>query len=231
LLDEIEKAHPDLFNILLQIMDHGKLTDHSGKQIDFRNVILIMTTNAGARDLASAAFGFHKSKREGDDTEAIDRLFAPEFRNRLDAIVPFARLPEGVIARVVDKFILQLEAQLSDRNVTIELTDEAREWLVKNGYDEAMGARPMARVIQAQIKTPLADEVLFGRLKGGGVVKVVVTADESGVKKLSFVYPEGPAQPRLERDLIVAAGARRTRKRVEPANSDADDKEPAPEEP
>jgi ATP-dependent Clp protease ATP-binding subunit ClpA len=231
LLDEIEKAHPDLFNILLQIMDHGKLTDHSGKQIDFRNVILIMTTNAGARDLASAAFGFHKSKREGDDTEAIDRLFAPEFRNRLDAIVPFARLPEGVIARVVDKFILQLEAQLSDRNVTIELTDEAREWLVKNGYDEAMGARPMARVIQTQIKTPLADEVLFGRLKGGGVVKVVVTADETGTKKLGFVYPEGPAQPRLERDLIVAAGARRSRKRVEPANSDADDKEPAPEEP
>ena len=231
LLDEIEKAHPDLFNILLQIMDHGKLTDHSGKQIDFRNVILIMTTNAGARDLAGAAFGFHKSKREGDDTEAIDRLFAPEFRNRLDAIVPFARLPEGVIARVVDKFILQLEAQLSDRNVTIELTDEAREWLVKNGYDEAMGARPMARVIQTQIKTPLADEVLFGRLKGGGVVKVVVTADETGAKKLSFVYPEGPAQPRLERDLIVAAGARRSRKRVEPANFDADDKEPAPEEP
>ena len=231
LLDEIEKAHPDLFNILLQIMDHGKLTDHSGKQIDFRNVILIMTTNAGARDLAGAAFGFHKSKREGDDTEAIDRLFAPEFRNRLDAIVPFARLPEGVIARVVDKFILQLEAQLADRNVTIELTDEAREWLVKNGYDEAMGARPMARVIQAQIKTPLADEVLFGRLKGGGVVKVVVTADETGAKKLSFVYPEGPAQPRLERDLIVAAGARRSRKRVEPANSDADDKEPLPEEP
>jgi ATP-dependent Clp protease ATP-binding subunit ClpA len=231
LLDEIEKAHPDLFNILLQIMDHGKLTDHSGKQIDFRNVILIMTTNAGARDLAGAAFGFHKSKREGDDTEAIDRLFAPEFRNRLDAVVPFARLPEGVIARVVDKFILQLEAQLSDRNVTIELTDEAREWLVKNGYDESMGARPMARVIQTQIKTPLADEVLFGRLKGGGVVKVVVTADEKGAKKLSFVYPEGPAQPRLERDLIVAAGARRSRKRVEPANSDADDKEPAPEEP
>src|SRR5579863_5875974 len=179
LLDEIEKAHPDLFNILLQIMDHGKLTDHNGKAVDFRNVILIMTTNAGARDLAGAAFGFHKSKREGDDREAIDRLFAPEFRNRLDAIVPFARLPEQVIARVVDKFILQLEAQLSDRNVTIELTDEAREWLVKNGYDEAMGARPMARVIQTQIKTPLADEVLFGRLKGGGVVKVVVTADET----------------------------------------------------
>ena len=124
--------------------------------------------------------------REGDDKEAIDRLFAPEFRNRLDAVVPFSRLPEDVIARVVDKFILQLEAQLSDRNVTIELTDEARGWLIKNGYDEAMGARPMARVIQTQIKTPLADEVLFGRLKGGGVVKVVVTSDETGVKKLGF---------------------------------------------
>ena len=134
LLDEIEKAHPDLFNILLQVMDHGKLTDHSGKQISFRNVILIMTTNAGAQDMAKAAFGFHRSKREGDDTEAIDRLFAPEFRNRLDAIVPFGRLPEEVIAQVVDKFILQLEAQLADRNVTIELSDEARslarqEWL------------------------------------------------------------------------------------------------------
>ena len=208
LLDEIEKAHPDLFNILLQIMDHGKLTDHSGKQIDFRNVILIMTTNAGAQDMAKAAFGFHHSKREGDDTEAINRLFAPEFRNRLDAIVPFGRLPVEVIARVVDKFILQLEAQLADRNVTIELSDEARAWLVKNGYDEAMGARPMARVIQKEIKTPLADEVLFGRLKHGGVVRVVVTADDAGAKKLSFVYPDGPAQPRLERDLIVAGRQR-----------------------
>jgi ATP-dependent Clp protease ATP-binding subunit ClpA len=230
LLDEIEKAHPDLFNILLQIMDHGKLTDHSGKAIDFRNVILIMTTNAGAQDLAKAAFGFHKSKREGDDREAIDRLFAPEFRNRLDAIVAFSRLPESVIARVVDKFILQLEAQLSDRNVTIELTDEARGWLVKNGYDEAMGARPMARVIQTQIKTPLADEVLFGRLKSGGVVKVVVTGDETGEKKLGFVYPEGPAQPRMERDLIVAAKARgRSRKRLEPEAPSATDKTPEPE--
>jgi ATP-dependent Clp protease ATP-binding subunit ClpA len=208
LLDEIEKAHPDLFNILLQVMDHGKLTDHSGKQIDFRNVILIMTTNAGAQDMAKAAFGFHRSKREGDDTEAINRLFSPEFRNRLDAIVPFSRLPQEVIARVVDKFILQLEAQLADRNVTIELSDEARAWLVNNGYDEAMGARPMARVIQAQIKTPLADEVLFGRLKNGGVVRVVVTGDDSGVKKLGFVYPEGPAQPRLERDILVAGRER-----------------------
>ncbi len=233
LLDEIEKAHPDLFNILLQVMDHGKLTDHSGKQIDFRNVILIMTTNAGAQDLARAAFGFHKSTRDGDDKEAIDRLFAPEFRNRLDAIVPFARLPESVIARVVDKFILQLEAQLSDRNVTIELTDEARGWLVKNGYDESMGARPMARVIQAQIKTPLADEVLFGRLKNGGVVKVVVKADETGEKKLGFVYPEGPAAPRMERDLILAAKARgRARKRAEPASeAGPTDKTPEPETP
>ncbi|MGD0723488.1 MAG: AAA family ATPase, partial [Roseiarcus sp.] len=233
LLDEIEKAHPDLFNILLQIMDHGKLTDHSGKQINFRNVILIMTTNAGAQDLAKAAFGFHATKREGDDTEAINRLFAPEFRNRLDAIVPFGRLPEEVIARVVDKFILQLEAQLADRNVTIELSDEARGWLVKNGYDEAMGARPMARVIQKEIKTPLADEVLFGRLKNGGIVRVVVTADESGVKKLGFVYPEGPAQPRLERDLLVAGRKRATdepevrkskpRKRAESDSAEPDD--------
>jgi ATP-dependent Clp protease ATP-binding subunit ClpA len=238
LLDEIEKAHPDLFNILLQIMDHGKLTDHSGKQINFRNVILIMTTNAGAQDLAKAAFGFHRAKREGDDTEAINRLFAPEFRNRLDAIVPFGRLPEEVIARVVDKFILQLEAQLADRNVTIELSDEARAWLVKNGYDEAMGARPMARVIQKEIKTPLADEVLFGRLKNGGIVRVVVTGDESGAKKLGFVYPEGPAQPRLERDLLVAGRKRATdepevRKKRKRADGDAaePDEEPPSETP
>ncbi len=234
LLDEIEKAHPDLFNILLQVMDHGKLTDHSGKAIDFRNVILIMTTNAGAQDLARAAFGFHKSTREGDDREAIDRLFAPEFRNRLDAIIPFARLPETIIARVVDKFILQLEAQLADRNVVIELTDEARSWLVGNGYDESMGARPMARVIQTQIKTPLADEVLFGKLKNGGVVKVVVVkADETGEKKLGFVYPEGPAAPRMERDIILATKGRgRARKRVEPAvQAGPADKTPEPETP
>ena len=141
--------------------------------------------------------------------------------------MPFARLPPQVIARVVDKFVLQLEAQLADRNVTIELTDEARAWLVKNGYDEAMGARPMARVIQTQIKTPLADEVLFGRLKNGGVVKVVVAGD-----KLGFVYPEGPASPRMERDLILAAKARgRARKRTEQANSDSVGKTPEPETP
>src|SRR5271167_4469037 len=135
LLDEIEKAHPDLFNILLQVMDHGKLTDHSGKAIDFRNIILIMTTNAGAVDLAKPAIGFNRESREGDDHDAIQRMFTPEFRNRLDAVIGFAPLSSDVVSRVVDKFILQLEAQLSDRNVTIELTDEAREWLVKNGYD------------------------------------------------------------------------------------------------
>ncbi len=210
LLDEIEKAHPDLYNILLQIMDHGKLTDHNGKQIDFRNVILIMTTNAGAADMAKSAFGFNRAKREGDDVEAINRLFAPEFRNRLDAIVPFGHLPAEVISQVVDKFIIQLDAQLADRNVSIELTDEARKWLVEHGYDEAMGARPMARVIQLHIKTPLADEVLFGRLKNGGTVRVVVKGEEDGSRKLGFVYPEGPILPRPERD-IVEAGKKRVR--------------------
>ena len=208
LLDEIEKAHQDLYNILLQVMDHGKLTDHNGKTIDFRNVILIMTTNAGAADLARAPIGFTRSRRDLDDSEAINRLFSPEFRNRLDAIVPFGHLPVEVIKRVVDKFVMQLEAQLADRNVTIELSDEARDWLVEHGYDEAMGARPMSRVIHQHIKTPLADEVLFGRLKNGGAVKVVVMGDEQGGKTLGFVYPEGPVLPRPERD-IVEAGKKR----------------------
>ena len=148
LLDEIEKAHPDLFNVLLQIMDHGKLTDHNGKQVDFRNVILIMTTNAGAADLARQAYGFTRIKREGDDLEAINRMFAPEFRNRLDAIITFAHLTPEIIAKVVEKFVLQLEAQLGDRDVTIELSDDATKWLIEHGYDEQMGARPMARLIQ-----------------------------------------------------------------------------------
>jgi ATP-dependent Clp protease ATP-binding subunit ClpA len=199
LLDEIEKAHPDLFNVLLQIMDHGKLTDHNGKQVDFRNVILIMTTNAGASDLARAAFGFTRSKREGDDMEAINRMFAPEFRNRLDSIITFAHLSREVIAMVVEKFVLQLEAQLDDRDVTIELSDEATNWLIANGYDELMGARPMARVIQEHIKKPLADEVLFGRLKSGGHVRVVVQTDEAGNAKLGFEYPDGPIKPRPEK--------------------------------
>ena len=198
LLDEIEKAHPDLFNILLQVMDHGKLTDHNGKQIDFRNVILIMTSNAGAADMAKQAYGFTRTRREGDDTEAINKLFTPEFRNRLDAVISFGALPRETIYRVVDKFVMQLEAQLADRNVMIELSDEARDWLVERGYDPTMGARPMGRVIQQAIKTPLADIVLFGKLKGGGAVRVVVAEDENGETKLDFEFPEGPLKPRKE---------------------------------
>ncbi|MAM93882.1 ATP-dependent Clp protease ATP-binding subunit ClpA [Parvibaculum sp.] len=189
LLDEIEKAHPDLFNILLQVMDHGKLTDHNGKKIDFRNVVLIMTTNAGAADMAKPTIGFSQKKRTGDDEDAIKRLFTPEFRNRLDAVIPFGHLPEEVIAQVVEKFVLQLEAQLADRHVTIELTPEANKWLAERGYDEQMGARPLARVIQENIKKPLADEVLFGKLVKGGHVRVEVTDDA-----LSFDID--PAQPR-----------------------------------
>jgi ATP-dependent Clp protease ATP-binding subunit ClpA len=200
LLDEIEKAHPDLFNVLLQVMDHGKLTDHNGKQVDFRNVILIMTTNAGASDLAKAAYGFTRTKREGDDQEAISKMFAPEFRNRLDATITFGHLPQEVIAKVVEKFVLQLEAQLGDRNVTIELSEEASRWLIANGYDELMGARPMARVIQEHIKKPLADEVLFGHLKSGGHVRVVVTKDEeSGRDRLGFEFLDGPVTPKPEK--------------------------------
>jgi ATP-dependent Clp protease ATP-binding subunit ClpA len=212
LLDEIEKAHPDLFNILLQVMDHGKLTDHNGKQVDFRNVIVIMTTNAGAADLAKAAYGFTQNKREGDDMEAINRLFAPEFRNRLDAVISFGRLPREVIAKVVDKFVMQLEAQLADRNVTIELSDEARDWLVEHGYDETMGARPMSRLIQSTIKTPLADEVLFGKLKNGGAVRVIVLKPENEKEALGFEYPEGPVTPRPERDVTNAVKKRPRRK-------------------
>jgi ATP-dependent Clp protease ATP-binding subunit ClpA len=199
LLDEIEKAHPDLYNVLLQIMDHGKLTDHNGKQVNFRNVILIMTTNAGAADLARQAFGFTRSKREGDDQEAINRQFAPEFRNRLDAIVSFAHLNTDVIGMVVEKFVLQLEAQLADRDVTIELSDAAKAWLIERGYDEQMGARPMARVIQEYVKKPLADEVLFGKLKGGGHVRVVTEKDVDGLDKLGFEFVDGPVAPKPEK--------------------------------
>jgi len=174
LLDEIEKAHPDLFNILLQVMDHGKLTDHNGKAIDFRNVILIMTSNAGASDMAKAAMGFNRVRREGEDTEAVNRLFTPEFRNRLDAVIPFGALPMEVITKVVEKFIFQLEAQLADRGVTLELTEDAAAWLADRGYDDKFGARPLGRVIQEHIKKPLADELLFGKLEHGGIVKVLV---------------------------------------------------------
>ncbi len=191
LLDEIEKAHPDLFNILLQVMDHGKLTDHNGKQIDFRNIVLIMTTNAGASEMSKTAIGFGRGAREGEDQEAIKRLFTPEFRNRLDATIPFAPLTPEIIQRVVDKFVVQLEAQLLDRNVTISLTDEARAWLAERGFDPLFGARPLARVIQEYIKKPLADDLLFGKLARGG--RVLVRLGEDG--KLVFDVEAG-APPR-----------------------------------
>jgi len=197
LLDEIEKAHPDLFNILLQVMDHGKLTDHNGKVVDFRNVILIMTTNAGASDMAKEAIGFGREARVGEDEEAIKRLFTPEFRNRLDAIITFAGLTPEIVGRVVEKFVMQLEAQLADRNVTIELSSAAKEWLAERGYDRLYGARPLGRVIQEHIKKPLAEELLFGKLVKGGAVKVALKEG-----KLEFEYTEAttPAAPKPEGD-------------------------------
>lgn len=183
LLDEIEKAHQDVFNLLLQVMDYGKLTDNNGKTVDFRNVILIMTTNAGAAQLAKAPIGFTKDHRTDEDHEEINRIFTPEFRNRLDAIVPFANLTPEIMHRVVDKFVMQLEAQLADREVTIELSLAARDKLAELGYDPAMGARPLGRVIQDKIKKPLSEELLFGILNKGGEVKVDVNKDGEFVFK------------------------------------------------
>jgi len=198
LLDEIEKAHADLFNILLQVMDHGKLTDHNGKKIDFRNVVLIMTTNAGASDAAKDAIGFGRGKREGEDEEAIKKLFTPEFRNRLDATIAFAPLSRATIDKVVEKFVLELEAQLADRDVTFDLTPEATRWLGEKGYDDAFGARPLARVIQDNIKKPLADEILFGKLKDGGTVRVLLDREKD---KLAFEFvPAAEAKPRAPRE-------------------------------
>ena len=197
LLDEIEKAHPDLFNILLQVMDHGKLTDHNGKIVDFRNIILIMTTNAGASDMAKEAIGFGREVRQGEDDDAIKRLFTPEFRNRLDATITFAGLTPEIVGRVVEKFVMQLEAQLADRNVTIELSSAAKEWLAERGYDRLYGARPLGRVIQEHIKKPLAEELLFGKLVKGGAVKVTLKDN-----KLDFEITEAalPALPKPEGD-------------------------------
>ena len=197
LLDEIEKAHPDVFNVLLQVMDHGKLTDHNGKTVDFRNVILIMTTNAGASDMAKEAIGFGREVRTGDDEDAIKRLFTPEFRNRLDATITFASLTPEIVGRVVEKFVMQLEAQLADRNVTIELSSAAKEWLAERGYDRLYGARPLGRVIQEHIKKALAEELLFGKLTKGGSVKVTMKDN-----KLDFVFTEAAlsAQPKPEGD-------------------------------
>ena len=182
LLDEIEKAHPDVYNILLQVMDHGQLTDHNGRTVDFRNVILIMTSNAGAIEQAKEAVGFGRDRREGEDTAAINRTFTPEFRNRLDAVVSFGPLSRTVILQVVEKFVLQLEAQLIDRNVSIELTGPAAEWLADRGYDDKMGARPLGRVIQEHIKKPLAEELLFGKLAKGGLVRVGVKGGNLDIK-------------------------------------------------
>jgi ATP-dependent Clp protease ATP-binding subunit ClpA len=201
LLDEIEKAHPDVYNILLQVMDHGKLTDHNGRQVDFSNVILIMTSNAGAAEQAKAAIGFGRDRREGEDTAAIERIFTPEFRNRLDAVISFRPLPQEVIMQVVEKFVLQLEAQLMDRNVTIELTPEAANWLGVKGYDDKMGARPLGRVIQEHIKKPLAEELLFGKLAKGGIVRVTVKDDEIHLDSI----PQDNARLKSKRPPLLTA--------------------------
>jgi len=201
LLDEIEKAHPDVFNILLQVMDYGKLTDHNGRSVDFRNVIIIMTSNAGAAEQAKAAIGFGKSLREDEDTMAIERIFSPEFRNRLDSIISFSTLPKEIIIQVVDKFVVQLEAQLMDRNVGIELSKTAAEWLGNKGYDTRMGARPLARVIQEHIKKPLAEELLFGKLSKGGLVKIGI---KNGKIDLRIIEPEHTLISRKKVPLLSA---------------------------
>ena len=201
LLDEIEKAHPDVFNILLQVMDHGKLTDHNGRSTDFRNVILIMTSNAGATEQAKEAIGFGRDRREGEDTAAIERTFSPEFRNRLDATISFAPLSKEVIIKVVDKFVLQLEAQLMDRNVTFELSSDAASWLADKGYDDKMGARPLARVIQEHLKKPLAEELLFGKLSKGGLVKVHLKDDKLD---LELISPEARQITKRKPPLLTA---------------------------
>ncbi|MCB1762007.1 MAG: AAA family ATPase, partial [Gammaproteobacteria bacterium] len=178
LLDEIEKAHPDVFNLLLQVMDHGTLTDNNGRKADFRNVIIIMTTNAGAGEMSRASIGFTLQNHSSDGMEAIKRIFSPEFRNRLDAIVQFSSLPMEVIQHVVDKFIFELEGQLETKKVSLRISPAVRAWLARNGYDEKMGARPMARLIQEKIKRQLAEELLFGRLAEGGKVEIDVAEDQ-----------------------------------------------------
>jgi ATP-dependent Clp protease ATP-binding subunit ClpA len=178
LLDEIEKAHPDVFNILLQVMDHGTLTDNNGRKADFRSVIIIMTTNAGAENLQRASIGFTETKQAGDEMVDIKRMFSPEFRNRLDAIISFKSLDEDIIMRVVDKFLMQLEEQLQEKKVDAHFTDNLRQFLAKKGFDPVMGARPMARLIQDMIRKALADELLFGRLVSGGMVTVDLDDEE-----------------------------------------------------
>ncbi len=202
LLDEIEKAHPDVYNILLQVMDNGELTDHNGRTVSFRNVVLIMTSNAGASEQAKAAIGFGRDRREGEDTAAIERTFTPEFRNRLDAVISFAPLGKEVILQVVEKFVLQLEAQLMDRGVHIELTRAAAEWIADKGYDDRMGARPLGRVIQEHIKKPLAEELLFGKLAKGGLVQVGI---KGGKLELRYEEPKAPRIGRRKKPPLLPA--------------------------
>jgi ATP-dependent Clp protease ATP-binding subunit ClpA len=191
LLDEVEKAHPDVFNLLLQVMDHGTLTDNNGRKADFRNVVIIMTTNAGAESLQKRSIGFTDKKEAGDEMADIKRMFTPEFRNRLDAIISFRALDEEVILRVVDKFLMQLEEQLHEKKVEAVFTDSLRKYLGKKGFDPLMGARPMSRLIQDLIRKALADELLFGKLVAGG--RVTVDMDEKDQIKLEFI--EGDAPP------------------------------------
>tara|TARA_B100000212_G_scaffold129938_1_gene97425 strand:- start:392 stop:2689 length:2298 start_codon:yes stop_codon:yes gene_type:complete len=197
LLDEIEKAHPDIFNILLQIMDHGTLTDQNGRKVDFRNTIIVLTTNAGASDLAKPALGFNRDEREGEDKEAIDKLFNPEFRNRLDSIISFNSLPDKVIQKVVEKFILELESQLDNKNVFINISPEAANWLGKKGYDKNMGARPLSRLIQEKVKKPIAEEILYGVLEKGGTVDVSLKKDD-----LDFLYKPLKKNNKIKKELI-----------------------------
>lgn len=201
LLDEIEKAHPDLFNILLQVMDYGRLTDSNGKQIDFSNIILIMTTNAGAAGLSKPAMGFARQSREGEDAEAIEKLFTPEFRNRLDAIIPFERLDTEIVRRVVDKFLTQLETQLAEKKIDLETTFSAKEWIIKKGYDDKNGARPLALLIQEHIKKPLAEEMLFGKLVKGGKAKVVTK--EGKLLVICTPLSSGRPKDKIEEELTL----------------------------
>jgi ATP-dependent Clp protease ATP-binding subunit ClpA len=186
LLDEIEKAHPDIFNILLQVMDHGTLTDNNGRQADFRNIVIIMTTNAGQETLQKSVIGFTNDRQVGDEMVDIKRLFTPEFRNRLDAIISFSPLDKEIILRVVDKFLMQLEGQLQEKKVEVVFSDKLRSWLAESGFDPLMGARPMARLIQDTIRSALADELLFGRLTSGGKVTIDVDTE----KKVKLVFED-----------------------------------------
>ncbi len=199
LLDEIEKAHPDLFNILLQVMDHGKLTDHNGKSVSFRNVILIMTSNVGASELEKKPIGFARTRQSGDFSEAVKRAFTPEFRNRLDAVISFDPLSEEIMLHIVQKFILQLESQLAEKNITIKLTKQASKWLADKGYDETMGARPLGRIIQQYVKKPLADEILFGQLKNGGAVTIALIGKGEDARLEIVAVPHSKARPKRKK--------------------------------